>query len=402
MSASPQIEKIQLHRSIERTLREAKADLGGIIQTVRHSLLILDEDFRIIAANRAFYRTFNTDADKIEGCLFFESLSGVWNLPSLRDQFGQMIKSKTKIEDFELNEIFPGIGNRTILLNASHIQANGNGGAESFLIVPHILVAIEDITERKELEKLQSDFRQGLEKLVEERTAELQAFNHMATHDLRAPLCRIRQFADLVLEECERRLLTDKARSHLNYIAKGAEQMSSLLNDMLRFSQAGHVELKFEPIDLNKLIEEVKKGLITSEKQNAIKWNVGLLPKVSGDYNFLFLAFQNLLANAIKFTSHKEHPEIEVGVTETNAKEVTFFVRDNGIGFDSKYAEMIFMPFKRLHAESEYPGTGLGLAIVRKIIERHHGSVWAQAQPNIGSTFYLKIPIEKNIGGCEI
>src|SRR5262249_32278630 len=159
-----------------------------------------------------------------------------------------------------------------------------------------------------------------------------------------------------------------------------------LLDDLLNFSRLGRVDLDSRPVSLRKLVERVRGELQATETASPPDWEIQELPEIQGDQSLLHQVLMNLLSNALKYSRHNPHPRIVVGSENTDGKTVTVFVRDNGAGFDMKYANKLFRVFQRLHRSEEFEGTGIGLAIVRRVIERHGGRVWAESQPGQGAT----------------
>jgi signal transduction histidine kinase len=236
-----------------------------------------------------------------------------------------------------------------------------------------------------------------LELRVAQRTAELSAankelesFSYSVSHDLRAPVRHIGGFASLLLQKPA--LADDPpVRKALQQIISSAGQMGRLIDALLAFARMARTPLIARHIALTPLVEEAVLQLQPDIGERNIEWQRASLPEVHGDASMLRLVWQNLLANAVKYTRHRPIAVIEVGCTASE-KEWTFFVRDNGAGFDMKYASQLFGVFHRLHRDDEFEGTGIGLANVRRTIERHGGRVWAEAVVDEGATFYFTLP----------
>jgi light-regulated signal transduction histidine kinase (bacteriophytochrome) len=170
--------------------------------------------------------------------------------------------------------------------------------------------------------------------------------------------------------------------------------MGMLIDELLQFSRTGRTEMRQSYSDMNEIMQEALGSLHLDNSSRTIEWVIGELPSVSCDKAMLKLVWVNLLSNALKFTRTREHARIEIGVDAKNT-ELVFFVRDNGVGFDMQYAQKLFGVFQRLHSMEEFEGTGIGLANVRRIISRHEGRTWAEAEPDKGATFYFTLPNHK-------
>jgi len=252
-----------------------------------------------------------------------------------------------------------------------------------------------------------------LEKRVDERTAaletanrrlaianrdlqtanrELEAFSYSVSHDLRAPLRAIGAFSDVLLADFGGQL-PPEAQQHLNVIVAGADRMKHMIEDLLRFSRLSRQPIRRQPVDLDTLAHQVLADLGNERTGRDVEVHVGKLPACTGDLSLLRQVFVNLLSNALKFTRHKPKARIEVGCQERDGEKI-YFVRDNGAGFDMRYAQKLFVVFQRLHDQQEFEGTGVGLSIVQRIIERHGGRIWAEAEVDKGATFYFTLPEE--------
>lgn len=234
----------------------------------------------------------------------------------------------------------------------------------------------------------------NLEHRVEERTVQLQSinrelesFSYSVSHDLRAPLRHIAGFAKL-LEEDHDSLSREDALSYLGRIQTATEQMSALIDDLLRLSHLARTEIKNEPVDLSKMALEILSNLQADDPARKVEVKIAKGLTCRGDAGLLHAALENLLSNAWKYSAKNELAMIEFGI-QTSSDADIFFIRDNGAGFDMKQAEKLFVPFQRLHSEAEFQGHGIGLATVQRIIHRHNGRVWAQAEPGKGATFYF-------------
>ncbi|MFI5204416.1 MAG: ATP-binding protein, partial [Flavobacteriales bacterium] len=218
---------------------------------------------------------------------------------------------------------------------------------------------------------------------------ELEAFSYSVSHDLRAPLRAINGYAQVLNEDYTVKL--DKEGKRLiDNITHYANQMGTLIDDLLAFSKLGRTELRKRKIDTHTLVEGVLIDLEKSTSHKA-KIKIGILHPVVADYALLHQVFINLISNAIKYSSKKTTPVIEIS-SDKKKEDVLFLIKDNGVGFDMKYANKLFGVFQRLHSHQEFEGTGVGLAIVQRIVSKHGGKVWAKSEPDKGAEFYISIP----------
>jgi light-regulated signal transduction histidine kinase (bacteriophytochrome) len=250
---------------------------------------------------------------------------------------------------------------------------------------------------RREQEELRR-LNEGLEQRVLARTAELdatnkelEAFTYSVAHDLRAPLRHMNGFIQLLKKHASSSL-DEKSQRYLDIISDSSKKMGVLIDDLLDFSRVGRTELQKKVVSLQQLVEEALQELREETKGRDIVWKMGKLPELDVDRSMMRLVVVNLLANAVKFTAKRERAEIEVGSSSNEANEIVVFVRDNGVGFDMKYANKLFGVFQRLHRAEDYEGTGIGLASVQRIIRRHGGRTWAEGQVDRGATFYFSLP----------
>jgi light-regulated signal transduction histidine kinase (bacteriophytochrome) len=231
-----------------------------------------------------------------------------------------------------------------------------------------------------------------LEARVRQRTAELEvanreleAFTYSVSHDLRAPLRHIAGFSKILMDEFEASLAPE-ARHYLSRILDGTHRMGLLVDELLNLARVGRYNLRLHITDLNGIIEELMSMLIADCKDRSVEWRIAKLPQCECDPILIKQVMQNLLLNAIKFTRTREQAIIEIGVTQRENK-TAIFVRDNGVGFDMKYADKLFGVFQRLHRAEDFEGTGVGLATVQRIVQRHGGQIWAESELDRSTTF---------------
>jgi signal transduction histidine kinase len=248
------------------------------------------------------------------------------------------------------------------------------------------------------------DLLSTLEQRVAERTSELhsrtaelevlnrelEAFSHSVAHDLRAPLLTIDGFTQVLLENNGAQI-DETGRNHLERICSGARRMHRLINDLLELSKVVRAPMHRVPVDLSRMAREIVRTLRESAPERTANIIIADDLTAEGDVALLRIALENLFSNAWKFTSKCASPRIELGAHMERAGRKAYYIRDNGAGFDPHHATNLFSPFRRFHAESQFPGTGIGLATVQRIVHRHSGKIWAEAAVNRGACFYFSI-----------
>jgi len=239
----------------------------------------------------------------------------------------------------------------------------------------------------RRLQELNDSLREANEK-AESINRELEAFSYSVAHDLRAPLRSIEGFGQLLDEEAERGSWPAKVREHLGRIRAACRRMAQMIDALLGLSRVHRSELQIGPVDMSAMASSIVAELRAGEPGRRANVMLANGLKAEGDENLLRIALENLFSNAWKYTKKRNQAEIEFGCRSQDARTL-YFIRDNGAGFDMKYADKLFGAFQRLHAEHEFPGTGIGLATVRRIIHRHGGKIWAESEEGKGTTFYF-------------
>ncbi len=364
-------------------------------------------DYRINETNKAFGKILNIKSEDAIGKLSTE-LYGTEEAPFL-DIYAKVAETGNQIE-FE-QYFLPMKKNFHI---SAYCPRKGK-----------FATVFSDITEQKQAEERLKKHREHLEEMVELRTEnlqrsqqalallledvnesraelhiankelqasnkELEAFSYSVSHDLKAPLRAIGGFAQILLEE-EGDKLGDEGRDSLNIILKNVDKMAKLIDDLLKFSRLGRKKIHVSEIRTVSLVNNIIKELMEINPDRKIDFKLKKICNINGDNSLLTQVFSNLISNAIKYTRPRENAIVEIG-SRKEAGEVIYYVKDNGVGFDMKYVDKIFGVFQRLHSNEEFEGTGIGLALVQRIIKKHGGEVWAEAEVDRGATFYFSLP----------
>ncbi len=229
---------------------------------------------------------------------------------------------------------------------------------------------------------------------IKDAYQELEAFSYSVSHDLRAPARHITSFANLLKRETSG-TLSETGQRYLNVIVEAGSKMGTLIDDLLSFSRMGRADMQRVPVSMNEIVRETLRSMEMDLRGRNIIWDIQQLPEVSADPVLLRQVWTNLVSNAVKYTRGRENARITVWC-DAKEKELIFGIKDNGAGFDMRYADKLFGVFQRLHRPEDFEGTGIGLANVRRIISRHGGRTWAEGKVNEGATFYFSLPAERS------
>jgi two-component system, chemotaxis family, CheB/CheR fusion protein len=390
----------------------SKYYIEAIVATLREPIVVLDNDLRIKKINRAFVKKYGITKEQAHDKLIYEIANGLFENKTMRSLLENVLLQSTQMDDYEITLNVPTGQEGTLLLNARQVT---NEHSKEQLI----LLAIEDITERKITERSLKLLSDGFEAKVKERTAELetsnadlgisirdlnsanirlQQFAYIASHDLQEPLRKIQTFISIL----QRGGIPIDAARLLDKISTSSERMKTLIQDLLAYSYLANDEALYVTTDLNNIIKNILIDFELLIEQNHVEVICGDLPLINAIPLQMNQLFYNLISNAIKFMPEYNASRIEIASKKLAVKELTKFptldkaltwyditVRDNGIGFEQKYEKQIYTIFQRLNNNDIYKGTGIGLAISYKIVENHGGIIFAESKLNEGATFHV-------------
>jgi len=352
----------------ERTaeLRTSEAFLSSIIHTVREGLLVLDPKFRVMSANDHFLRTFKVTAEETIGKELYELGNHQWDIPALRELLIKILPTNNPVIDFQVEHDFPYIGKKTMLLNAYRVELEGQ-------FKDQILIAIEDITERKEIERRKDDFLS------------------IASHELKTPLTTIKGFVQ-VLQKIKPADVSEKYSATLDKVALYVDRLNKLISQLLDVSriQTGNIELHKANIDFDRIVQEAIEGFAATSIKHEIRLSGKSNTTIIGDESHIVQVINNLLSNAIKYAPDSD--KIEVHIAKVS-EYVKFSVRDFGVGISPEDQKKVFERFFRGgELQKRFPGMGIGLYICDQIIKNHGGSLWVESEKGKGSTFSFTLP----------
>jgi PAS domain S-box-containing protein len=368
----------------ERALRESEERYRVLFERAGDAIFVLEAEGekkgRIVAANHAAAEIHGYTAEELLGLTIMDldTPEAAQQVPEITRRIMQGEWVKKELGHRRKNgSVFP------CEISAGLIEAEER---------KFILAFDRDITERKRTEESLQAAHDELQRRAYEYEAinrELEAFSYTVSHDLKAPLRSIEGFTRAILEDYADKL-DATGRDYLMRVQSGAQRMNQLIEAMLKMGRLTRGEIQENSVDLSSLAKVIAHELTTKEPQRRVEFVIAERMRVNGDAEMLRVVLQNLFDNAWKFTGNRQAATIEFGVTDMEGKTVCF-VRDDGAGFDMEFAGKLFMPFKRLHAASEFPGLGIGLAIAHRIVMRHNGRMWARSAPEKGATFYFTL-----------
>ena len=379
------------HRlTAESSAMKASARASVVLDTVREPIVAIDHEQRVVIYNAAFAELFGVTED-VRGQPLAGIGDGAWRDERMLRRLADVLGRGRELWDFEQVQVTADGVERTMMINARRMPLPDSEDSVA-------LVTASDISVQKASDRQIRELNRQLEGKVEQVSdvnRELEAFSYSVSHDLRAPLRHIAGFGDKLGRHLGEDA-DDKTRHYIEVMVSSAKRMSALIDDLLVYSRLGRSALRLQTVDMQSLVAETRAMLASNNAAenpgHSIEWRIAPLPVVVGDENMLRQVWLNLLGNAVKYSQGSEPARIEVEYRRGDDDAHHFTVRDNGAGFDMKYAGKLFGVFQRLHAPSEFPGTGIGLASVRRVLTRHGGRIEAEGEPGKGATFHFTLP----------
>ncbi|MHC1671629.1 sensor histidine kinase [Stenotrophomonas maltophilia] len=379
----------------ERQSLRSAARAASVLQTVREPIVLLDRDLRVQLHNPAFAELYGLQDERADGLLLESVGDGAWKDAVVRQRLSDVLLRGRELWDFEHEQRTADGMARYMLLNARRMPLPDTDDEV-------VLLTVSDVTMQRAVQLRVEELNRQLEgkvAQVSEVNRELEAFSYSVSHDLRAPLRHVAGFSD----KLSRHLgdaADDKSRHYLDVISSSARRMAALIDDLLVYSRLGRAAMRQQAVDMQSLVADTRAMLdsnLQAEAENSghvhqVEWSIAPLPIVVGDENMIRQVWLNLLGNAVKYSGNREPAKIRVDYQPQPDGGHQFTVSDNGAGFDMAYAGKLFGVFQRLHKASDYPGTGIGLASVRRVLTRHGGRIWAEAEPDVGATFHFYLP----------
>ncbi|MGF6420179.1 PAS domain S-box-containing protein [Stenotrophomonas sp. AN71] len=379
----------------ERQSLRSAARAASVLQTVREPIVLLDRDLRVQLHNPAFAELYGLQDERADGLLLETVGDGAWQDTVVRQRLSDVLLRGRELWDFEHEQRGTDGMVRYMLLNARRMPLPDTDDEV-------VLMTISDVTVQRAVQLRVEELNRQLEgkvAQVSEVNRELEAFSYSVSHDLRAPLRHVAGFSD----KLSRHLgddADDKSRHYLEVISSSARRMAALIDDLLVYSRLGRAAMRQQAVDMQSLVADTRAMLdanLQAEGESSghahqVEWSIAPLPIVVGDENMIRQVWLNLLGNAVKYSGNREPAKIRVDYQRQPDGGHQFTVSDNGAGFDMAYAGKLFGVFQRLHKASDYPGTGIGLASVRRVLTRHGGRIWAEAEPDVGATFHFYLP----------
>jgi PAS domain S-box-containing protein len=379
--------EVQDRREMELELRISEANYreqAELLDLTHDAIFVRDLDSRILYWNRAAEKLYGWEKHEVRGRVTHDLL---------HTQFPEPV-SEIVAQVFDTGswagELFHERRDGTILIVSSRWALRTDAASQPIAI----LESNRDVTERRRIEVQVQNLNNNLRRKVDELTAanlELESFSYSVSHDLRAPLRHIDGFARILRDEHAGQIDEDGLR-YLDRVLQSANHMGQLVDDLINLARIGRGAMKQQIVKLDQIVRDAIAELPEETGERKIEWRIEPLPERQCDAGLLKLVFINLLANAVKFTRDRSSALIEVGTREFDGV-TAIFVRDNGVGFDPRYADKLFGVFQRLHKQEDFEGTGIGLATVQRVIRRHGGEVWTESELGHGATFLFTLGV---------
>jgi len=383
------IRDIHEETSMYERLRESQIRFEHLFQEAPVGYHSFGGDFTIIDINKSELNLLGCSREAVVGKKTWADLIVPDDLPTF-EQHKKDLLEKGYVENLQYTIVREDGTRRSVILNA---RAFFDDQDRLLYTLGNVVDMTEQIRAQEEIRELNI----SLEKKVIERTRdlemanrELESFAYSVSHDLRAPLRGIDGFSQALADKYAEKL-DQRGLQYLDRVCKASQRMGMLIDDLLSLSRITRSELEYEQVDLGAVSREILETLKDREPDRQVDFDVSGDLVVTGDARLLRILMQNLLDNAWKYTSTRDRARIVVDSAEIDGRK-TMFVRDNGVGFNMKYHDKLFVPFQRLHSQDDFPGTGIGLATVQRIIGRHGGTIRADSKENEGSVFYLFLP----------
>lgn len=366
-------EKASVEKKVAERTKELKGNemfLASIIQTVRESLLVLDENFFVLSANNHFFKTFKVSSEDTIGKLLYELGNHQWDIQPLKDLLMKILPTNNPVIDFEVEHNFPHIGKKLMILNAYRVEFDGQ-------YKDRILLAIEDATDRRDIEKRKDDFLS------------------IASHELKTPLTTIKGLVQ-ILQRFSKGNSNETYVSTLDKVVVHVDRLNNLITDLLDTSkiQSGNIESHMEPFNLFTVVQGSVDNLLLADNSYRITVEGNTEVQVNADESQIIQVINNLLSNAMKYSPTSK--EIMVSISKVS-DFVKVSVKDNGLGISHDDKLKIFDRFYRAGStQKKYPGMGIGLYVSKEIIDHHNGTLWVESELGRGSTFHFTLPLHKN------
>ena len=368
-------QKEEMEKRVEQrtqNIKESEEYLASIISTVRESLIVLDKNHKVLSVNDHFLNTFKVSVTETAGKLLYDLGNGQWNIEKLKLMLENVLPSNNPVEGYEVEHDFPHIGKKLMLVNAHRVELEGE-------YKDRILIAIEDISERREIERRKDDFLS------------------IASHELKTPLTTVKGYVQMMNRYMPPEA-NEKYRSIVEKTGVYVERLNTLLTELLDVSriQTGNIELHKELFDFDRIVYETVEGIQTATKNHHITIKGKAANQYCGDESHIIQVISNLLANAIKYSP--DSPEITVHLSLVS-DYLKVSVSDQGMGINQDDQKRIFDRFFRVgEIQQRFPGMGIGLYVCDQIIKHHGGSLWVESEKGKGATFSFTLPLNLNEG----